>query len=84
MTKQEGINRQGREYIAGLRAVVAQLWRQACDHDDIPPESKFVVFSDENPFTAFYNNAMRQLMEATQQYRAGGYVGLRIDQGRAK
>jgi len=84
VSKQEAINRTGQKYIEGLGATVAQLWKQACGHDDIPPGSKFVVFSEDNPYVIFYNKAMREFMEAMQQYRAGGYVGLRIYQGRAK
>jgi len=84
VSKQEAINRTGQKYIAGLKFTVAQLWRQACGHDDIPPGSKFVVFSEDNPYVIFYNKAMREFMEAREQYRDGGYVGLRIDQGRAK
>ena len=84
MTKQEAINRTGQKYIEGLRAVVAQLWQQACGHDDIPPGNKLVVFSEDNPYVVFYNKAMREFMETMQQYRDGGYVGLRINQGRAK
>ena len=84
MSKQEAINRTGQKYIEGLRAVVARLWQQACGHDDIPPGSKFVVFSEDNPYVIFHNKAVGEFIEAMQQYRAGGYVGLRIDQGRAK
>jgi len=84
VSKQEEINRTGQKYIEGLRAVVAQLWKQACGHDDIPSGSKFVVFSEDNPYVVFYNNVMKEFMEARKQYCAGGYVGLKIYQGRAK
>jgi len=84
VSEQEAINRTGQKYIEGLKATVAQLWKQACGHDDIPPGSKFVVFSEDNPYVIFYNKAMREFMEAREQYRDGGYVGLRIDRGRSK
>lgn len=76
---QERINKQGRDYIEDLRAVVAQLWEKCCEEDGIPPDSKFVVFSEANKYMQFYNNAMTQLMEASASYKAGGYVGLRVD-----
>lgn len=75
---QERINKQGRDYIQELRAVVRQLWVECCEADGIPPDSKFVVFNDANKFMPFYNNALQQLWEAEAQYRAGGYVGLKI------
>jgi hypothetical protein len=49
-----------------------------CEADGIPPDSKFVVFSNDNKYVQFYNQAQKQLWEAEQQYRDGGYVGLTI------
>ena len=31
------------------------LWVKACEYDGIDPESKFVVFSDDNPWMRKYN-----------------------------
>ncbi len=76
---QENINKQGLKYIEGLRATVKQLWIKCCEADNVDPGSKFVVFSDDNQFTPFYNNALKQLWEAEGNYKAGGYVGLRMD-----
>ena len=84
MTKQETINRQGQKCIAGWKATVAHLWRKCCEYDSIAPESQFVVFSEGNPYSKFYDIAVRNLTEAREQYRVGGYVGLTIKQGRAK
>ncbi|MFH1031165.1 MAG: hypothetical protein V1767_01140 [Chloroflexota bacterium] len=79
---QEKINEQGQKYIAGLKATAGILWIKACEFDNIPPDSKFVVFSDENKFAKFYNQALLQMEEAKNQYAAGGYVGLTIGKGK--
>jgi len=48
MTKQE------------LRTEIKMLWRKACDYDGIDAGtcSKFVCFSDDNPFLPAYNKKM--------------------------
>jgi len=80
----EDIERAGARHIEGLKATVRQLWVKACEHDDIPPSSLFVVFSEDNPYVPFHVNAMRQLREAQAAFvPGGGYVGLRIEKGRA-
>lgn len=78
MSTQENINRTGQKYIDGLRSTRTQLWKQACEFDSIPVDSKFVVFSKDNKFAEFYNLSCLRLSEAIAQYRAGGYVGLKI------
>jgi hypothetical protein len=35
-----------------------QLWDKACEYDRIPIGSKFVVFSDHNPWLKKYNFAI--------------------------
>ena len=68
----------------GLAAVAAagsayrSVWESACKHDGIPPESKFVEFSDENPFVQFLAPALQAYQEAKSGYVAGGYVGLTL------
>jgi hypothetical protein len=52
---------------------IKQLWQKACEHDGITPDSKFVVFSDANPWAKKYNFAMRCVMLSRQQ--RGGTVG---------
>ena len=42
---------------------VATLWDAACKHDGIDPTSKFVCWSDSNPYAASYNDAMGRLLE---------------------
>jgi len=80
---QQTINKQGMDYIEGLRATVHELWEKCCEEDQIPLGSKFCVFSDGNKYLPFYNNALAQLWEAEAQYKAGGYVGLRITSGKS-
>ena len=82
---QERLNKQGESYILSLRNTVRAIWEKMCEEDSIPADSKFVVFSDETngKYGPFYNAALRQLSEARAGYSAGGYVGLRIVNGKA-
>jgi hypothetical protein len=43
--------------------VVKNLWNKMCAHDKIDPQATFVVFSDSNPYTVDYNNAMAKLQK---------------------
>lgn len=45
------------------KEVVKDLWQRACEYDDIPPESSFVVFSKGNPWEGRYNLAVKQYLE---------------------
>ena len=83
MPTQEQLNREAKVYIGTLRNTIRVLWRDCCKEDGIDPESKFVVFSDSNKYVPFYNNAMKQYLEACAQYEAGGHVGLHIEGGKA-
>ncbi|MBI4201192.1 MAG: hypothetical protein HY531_02755 [Chloroflexi bacterium] len=74
----------GARRIAGLAATVRQLWVKACEHDGIPPDSRFVVFSEDDPYTPYHDKAVRELQEARAAFvPGGGYVGIRIRKGRA-
>jgi hypothetical protein len=42
---------------------IAVAWQKMCDHDGLPVNSKFVVFSDDNPFMGEYNEAMKDYVE---------------------
>ena len=75
---QKQINQQGQAYIEGLRSTVHQLWEKCCEEDGMPADTKFAVFSEGNKYLPFYNKALQELWEAQEQYKAGGYVGLRI------
>lgn len=80
---QEKINKQALKTIATWRNTVAVCWRRACEEDGIDPTAQFVVFSEDNKFAAFYNNAVQQWHQAQEEYRTGGYVGLIIKVGKA-
>jgi len=84
MTTAERIHKQGQQHISNLAATVRQLWNQACDHDGIPRDSKFVCFSNDNPYLQFHNQAMNQYFDAVREYQVGGYVGLQIVNGKAR
>ena len=77
------LNRKGQAYIAGLQAASRKLWELACKADGIEPTASFVVFSDYNRAARLLNQCRLQLVQAQADYRNGGYVGLRIVNGRA-
>lgn len=52
-----------------LAQTVAVLWKKACEFDQIPAESKFVVFSDWNRYAKLHNVAMGQLLDARNTIR---------------
>jgi hypothetical protein len=43
---------------------IKELWQKACKYDNIPVNSKFVIFSKDNPFMAEYNQAVATLHKA--------------------
>lgn len=51
---------------------VKNLWNKACEFDKIPSDSKFVTFSDKNPFVKEYNEAVGQLMRF-KELQSGKY-----------
>lgn len=73
--------RHNERVIAGYAATYRKVWESACKHDDIPPESKFVAFSDDNPFVKFFAPAMAAYHAAIAEAKAGGYIGLEISVG---
>lgn len=73
--------KQAHDTLAGWAATVRAVWVSMCKHDGIDPDAKFVVFSDDNPYKQFYNNALTQYRETlavVSQGPGGGYVGLTI------
>ena len=40
-----------------------ELWRKACAWDGISPDTRFVAFSDANPWVRRYNKVERDLLE---------------------
>lgn len=55
-----------------------QAFRAACRHDGMPEDTRFAVFSDDNPFARFVDAAARELIARRAEYAAGGYVGLEM------
>ncbi len=51
------------EILSERREKVRLLWGQACCWDDVHPSSPMVVFSDDNPYSADYNEAYTKWME---------------------
>ena len=70
------LHRNGQQHLANCQATIKRLWAQACEHDQIPCESKFVAFSDDNPFVKWHDLAIREYQRSLSEYQAGGYVGL--------
>jgi len=64
--------------VISARDVYHKVWLSACQYDDIPINSKFVVFSDSNPFVYYVNKAYQELISRISEYQNGGYVGLVI------
>ena len=78
------LHRQGQQTIVDLQRTVKSIWNTMCEADGIPSDSKFVVFSEETngKYGVYYNRAIDELRQAIAEYQAGGYVGLRIRNGK--
>lgn len=55
---------------ANIEEKVKSLWKKACEAEGVPIDSKFVVFSDDNPYVREYNEAVGQLMRY-KQFKTG-------------
>ena len=44
--------------VTGVTYTLKDLWNKACEHDGIEANSKFVVFSKDNPWMAKYNTLL--------------------------
>ena len=71
-------NAASQKAVLDARDVYHRVWFSACNYDDIPVNSSFVVFSDDNPFVFYVNKAYQELISRISEYQNGGYVGLRI------
>ncbi len=49
-----------------LERKVKELWNKMCEWDKVPPDSKFVEFSDDNPYAKKYNEAIGKLLRLKQ------------------
>ena len=81
---QAQLNKRGQQYLKSLATAVSDLWHKCCEHEGVEPGAPFVVFSKDNPYQGFYNQAIKQLLHAQAEYLAGGYVGLKIVDGKAR
>ena len=45
-----------------MNEIIKDLWNKACDHDGIPRDSLFVVFSEDNKFAKLHNYAMQKAL----------------------
>ena len=63
--------RSGRQFMpqTELRDKVREIWVKATEWEGIPPDSKFVVFSEKNPYNKEYLEAVGKLMRAMQVSR---------------
>ena len=50
------------------RLKVRKLWQQACRYEKIDPKSKFVGFSNDNPFNKDYNYEMNKYMNMVRPF----------------
>ena len=64
--------------IADAKATWLSAFNAACRHDGIPEGSKFVEFSEDNPFLPYVDKAYEIYCEMKRVYQVGGYVGLRM------
>lgn len=71
-------NAASQKAVLDAREVYHRVWFSACNYDDIPVNSSFVVFSEDNPFVFYVNKAYQELIKRIVEYQNGGYVGLKI------
>lgn len=71
-------NAASQKAVLDARDVYHRVWFSACNYDDIPVNSSFVVFSEDNPFVFYVDKAYQELIKRIAEYQNGGYVGLRI------
>jgi hypothetical protein len=53
-----------------IREKIRECWERACQHDGIPYDSMFVVFSDDNPYLKEHEKWMR-MFQAGERMLAG-------------
>ena len=75
---QTKINQQGQKYLASIREAAHLEWDRACEHDGMPLDTKFAIFSDDNPHSNIHGRLLLLYYQGLAAYRAGGYVGLKI------
>lgn len=70
--------RGGLKEIQAIRNTWRAAYQSALRHDGMPEDTNFAVFSADNPFVPYAEKAYSELCRMIEEYRAGGYVGLRI------
>ena len=68
--------KKGKDYLNEIRAAWQGVYKKACEYDKIPIDSEFAVFSADNPFLRFVDQAAKDYFRAKNEYQNGGYVGL--------
>ena len=68
--------KKGADYVLSVQFAWRQVFEKACEHEGIDTNSKFVVFTDDNPFTPYVDKAAAEYFRVLGEYQAGGYVGL--------
>ncbi|GEM_PF-7047120 len=71
------------QFVEDLFATSAQLFQRALEFEGYPPDTKFAVFSDDNPFVIFLDKVRTRAFEARSNYLNFGYEGLSITQSKA-
>ena len=51
---------------------IREQWAKACEHDGIPPDSHFVVFSDDNPHIKRHRNLVGLYQAGQRLIKASG------------
>jgi len=64
--------------VEDMLVAASSAFRAACRHDDIPEDTTFAVFSDENPFVPFLERALVEYRKMAANVAVHGYEGLRI------
>jgi predicted Ser/Thr protein kinase len=52
-----------------LKEDAKALWALCCEHDRIDPNTKFIIFSDDNPYLETYNKTIMEYFEAKSYYQ---------------
>jgi hypothetical protein len=53
--------------VQAAQVEVKRLWNLMCEYEGISPTSKFVSFSDRNPFSTQYSYAMQNFQAASRR-----------------
>jgi hypothetical protein len=71
-------------FLEDLLLACKSAFEAACKFDGMPPDTKFAIFSAENPFVPYINKGMEEWFQARRDYLEFGYCGMSIKGGRAQ